>query len=161
MSQSNDTNQTNTGADVLAEVAGALKASTGEVRTRLVKALTERELVKRVELLDKALVKRGQLQNELNAIRPPGKKNFALVDGKMVEVQAVYTQEEVKKHNDELKQYNKKLKEATDKLANFDKTLEAAFGAGPDGTEKLTEAFTKLTKLVAGGGGEETEKSEE
>lgn len=161
MSQSNDTNQTNTGADVLAEVAGALKASTGEVRTRLVKALTERELVKRVELLDKALVKRGQLQNELNAIRPPGKKNFALVDGKMVEVQAVYTQEEVKKHNDELKQYNKKLKEATDKLANFDKTLEAAFGAGPDGTEKLTEAFAKLTKLVAGGGGEETEKSEE
>ena len=163
MSQSNDTNQTNTGTDVLAEVAGALRASTGEVRTRLVKALTERELVKRVDLLDKALVKRGQLQNELNAIRPPGKKNFALVDGNMVEVQAVYTPEEVKKHKEEHKQYTKKLKEATEKLSKFDKALEAAFGAGPDGTEKLTEAFAKLAKQVAGGGGESSdeEKTEE
>lgn len=166
MSQNNDTNQTSTGAGVLAEVASALRGSTGEVRTRLVKALTERELLKRVDLLDKALVKRGQLQNELNGIRPPGKKHFALVDGNMVEVQAVYTPEEVKKHKEEQKQYTKKLKEATDKLANFDKTLEAAFGAGPDGTEKLEGAFAKLAKLVAGGGGgsdggDDSEKSEE
>jgi hypothetical protein len=163
MSQSNDSNQTSTGANVLAEVADALKGSTGEVRTRLVRALTERELVKRVDLLDKALVKRGQLQNELNGVRPPGKKNFALVDGNMVEVQAVYTPEEVKKHKEELKAYTKKLKEATEKLAKFDKALEAAFGAGPDGSDKLTEAFAKLTKQVAGGdsGGEDSEKSEE
>jgi hypothetical protein len=118
-----------------------------------------------VDLLDKALVKRAQLQNELNAIRPPGKKNFALVDGQMVEVQAVYTPDEVKKHKEELKQYQKKHKEATEKLSKFDKALEAAFGAGPDGTEKLTEAFAKLTKQVAGGGGEsggdDSEKSEE
>ncbi len=160
MSQNSDTtNQPSTGASVLAEVADALKASPTEVRTRLVKALTERELAKRVDLLDKALVKRAQLQNELNAIRPPGKKNFALVDGQMVEVQAVYTQEEVKKHNEELKQYNKKLKEATEKLAKFDKTLEAAFGA--DGPDRLTDAFTKLGKLVAGGGSDDAEKSEE
>ncbi len=164
MSQNNDSNQTSTGAGVLAEVAAALQGSSGEVRGRLVKSLTERELVKRVDLLDKALVKRAQLQNELNGIRPPGKKGFALVDGKMVEVQAVYTPEEVKKHNEELKQYNKKLKEATEKLSKFDKTLESAFGAGPEGTEKLTEAFAKLAKQVAGGGGsdsDETEKTEE
>ncbi len=163
MSQNNDTNQTSTGASVLAEVADALKASTGETRTRLVRALTERELVKRVDLLDKALVKRGQLQNELNAIRPPSKKVFKLVDGKMQEVEALYTQDEVKKYNEETKQYNKKLKEATEKLSKFDKALEAAFGAGPDGTEKLTEAFAKLAKQVAGGGsdGDESEKSEE
>jgi len=162
MSQNNDSNQTSTGTGVLAEVASVLQGSTGEVRTRLVKALTERELVKRVDLLDKALVKRGQMQNELNGIRPPGKKNFALVDGNMVEVQAVYTPEEVKKHKEDMKQHAKKLKEATEKLANFDKTLEAAFGAGPDGTEKLDGAFAKLGKLVAGGGGgEESEKSEE
>jgi len=164
MSQNTESNQTSTGTGVLAEVASALQGSTGEVRGRLVKALTERELVKRVDLLDKALVKRGQLQNELNGIRPPGKKNFALVDGKMVEVQAVYTPDEVKKHTEETKQYTKKLKEATDKLANFDKTLEAAFGAGPDGVEKLDGAFAKLGKLVAGGGGDsggESEKTEE
>jgi hypothetical protein len=166
MSQSNDSNQTSTGAGVLAEVATALQGSTGEVRGRLVKALTERELVKRVDLLDKALVKRAQLQNELNGIRPPGKKNFALdANGNMVEVQAVYTPDEVKKHKEELKQYQKKLKEATEKLGKFDKALEAAFGAGPDGTEKLAEAFAKLTKQVAGGGGEssgeDSEKSEE
>jgi hypothetical protein len=116
-----------------------------------------------VDLLDKAIVKRGQLQNELNAVRPPGKKNFALVDGQMVEVQAVYTPDEVKKHKEEFKQYQKKLKEATEKLSKFDKSLEAAFGAGPDGTEKLTEAFAKLAKQVAGGGGDSSdeEKSEE
>lgn len=165
MSQSNDSNQTSTGAGVLAEVAAALQGSTGDVRGRLVKALTERELVKRVDLLDKALAKRAQLQNELNGIRPPGKKNFALVEGNMVEVQAVYTPEEVKKHKEEMKQHLKKHKEATEKLAKFDKALEAAFGAGPDGTEKLAEAFAKLTKQVAGGGdsggGEEAEKTEE
>jgi len=162
MSQNNEQNQTSTGASVLAEVADALKASPPDVRSRLVKVLTERELVKRVDLLDKALVKRGQLQNELNAIRPPGKKAFVLQeDGKMVEVQAVYTAEEKKKHEEEMKQFNKKLKEATDKLANFDKTLEAAFGGGPDGAEKLTEAFTKLAKQVAGGGSDSDSKSDE
>lgn len=165
MSQSNDSNQTSTGAGVLAEVASALQGSTGEVRTRLVKALTERELVKRVDLLDKALVKRAQLQTELNSIRPPSKKVFKLVDGKMQEVEAFYTQDEVKKFNEETKQHAKKLKEATEKLSKFDKALEAAFGAGPDGSEKLTDAFAKLTKQVAGGGGDssgdDSEKSEE
>ena len=163
MSQNNDSNQTNTGTNVLAEVADALKASTGDVRNRLVKALTERELVKRVDLLDKALVKRGQLQSELNAIRPPSKKSFKLVDGKMQEVEALYTQDEVKKFNEEIKQHAKKLKEATEKLSKFDKSLEAAFGAGPEGTEKLTEAFAKLAKQVSGGdsGGDDSDKSEE
>lgn len=161
MSQSNDTTNQSTGATVLAEVAAALGGSTGEVRTRLVKALTERELVKRVDCLDKALVKRAQLQSELNNIRPPGKKNFALVDGKMVEVQAVYTPEEVKKHTEETKQFNKKLKEAQEKLAKFDKLLETAFSGAP---EELEKAFAKLSKAVSGGGGdasEEAEKSDE
>lgn len=155
MSQNTDTNQS-TGASVLAEVAAALGASTGEVRGRLVKALTERELVKRVDLLDKALVKRAQLQNELNGIRPPGKKAHALVDGKMVEVQAVYTPEEVKKYNDELKAFNKKLKEAQEKLAKFDKLLETAFSGAP---EELDKAYAKLGKAVSGGGGGDAEES--
>lgn len=159
MSQNNDTNRS-TGASVLAEVAAALGASTGEVRGRLVKALTERELVKRVDLLDKALVKRAALANELNSIRPPGKKAHALVDGKMVEVQAVYTPEEVKKFNDEMKQYNKKLKEATEKLAKFDSTLESAFTGTT--AEELEKAYAKLGKAVSGGGGDESaEKTEE
>lgn len=160
MSQSNDTNQS-TGATVLAEVAAALGGSTGEVRTRLVRALTERELVKRVDLLDKALVKRAALQSELNNIRPPSKKSFALVDGKMVEVQAIYTPEEVKKHAEETKQHAKKLKEATEKLAKFDKLMESAFSGAP---EELEKAFAKLGKAVSGGGGgdaEESDKSEE
>jgi hypothetical protein len=161
MSQNNDTNQS-TGAGVLAAVANALQSSSSEVRTRLVSALTERELVKRVDLLDKALVKRAQLSNELNGIRPPSKKSFALVDGKMVEVQAVYTPEEVKKHAEETKQHAKKLKEATEKLAKFDKLLEWAFSGAP---EELEKAFAKLGKAVSGGGGgdasEDSDKSEE
>lgn len=158
MSQNNDTKQS-TGATVLAEVAAALGASAGDVRTRLVKALTERELVKRVDLLDKALVKRAQLANELRAIQPPGKKAFALVDGKMVEVQAVYSPDEKKKHDEDTKQYNKKLKEANEKLAKFDSLLETAFSGAP---EELEKAFAKLGKAVSGGGGgDDSEKSEE
>jgi hypothetical protein len=158
MSQNTDTNQS-TGATVLAEVAAALGASTGDVRTRLVKALTERELLKRVDMLDKALVKRAQLFNELNNMRAPAKKAFALVDGKMVEVQAVYTPEEKKKHDEDMKQHNKKVKEATEKLAKFDSVLETAFTGAP---EELEKAFAKLGKaLSGGGGGDESEKSEE
>lgn len=165
MSQSTESSPTNTATGVLAEVATALAGAAGETRSRLVKVLTERELVKRVDLLDKALVKRTQLQNELNAIRPPGKKAFALVDGQMKEVTAVYTPEEKKKFDDETKQYNKKLKEATEKLAKFEKLLEAAFVGDPADTESLTKAFAKLGKAVAGGGGEsagdDSDKSEE
>lgn len=161
MSQNSDSNNTSTGASVLAEVATQLQGASGEVRSRLVKALTERELVKRVDLLDKALVKRAQLNNEVNAIRPPGKKNFALVDGNMVEVQAVYTPEEVKKHKEDMKQYQKKLKEANEKLAKFDKVLETCFTGAP---EELEKAFAKLGKAVSGGGDtsqDDSEKSEE
>jgi hypothetical protein len=166
MSQSTESNQTSTATGVLAEVATALAGAAGETRSRLVKALTERELVKRVDLLDKALVKRGQLQNELNAIRPPGKKAFVLqADGKMVEAQAVYTAEEKKKFDEEMKQYNKKLKEATEKLAKFEKVLESALVGDPNDAEGLTKAFAKLGKMVAGGGGDaggdDSDKSEE
>jgi hypothetical protein len=130
-----------------------------------VRALTERELVKRVEVLDKAIVKRAALQNELNAIRPPGKKAFVLQsDGKMAEVQPVYTADEKKKYDEELKQYNKKLKEATEKLGNFDKLLESAFVGDPADSESLTKAFAKLGKVVQGGGdsgSNDSDKSEE
>jgi hypothetical protein len=159
MSQNTDTtSQTSTSEGVLAEVATALRGSVAEVRGRLVKSLTERELVKRVELLEKGLAKRTQLQSELNAIKPPVKKTFALVDGKMVEVQSFYTQEEVKKHESETKQYNKKLKEATEKLAKFEKLFDAALSGDP---ERLTESFAKLAKVVGGGAVDEEEKKEE
>jgi len=125
----------------------------------LVQALTERELAKRVDLLDKALNKRAQLQNELNSLRLPQKKLFKMVDGKMQEVEAVYTQEEVKKLEEEQKQFNKKVKEATEKLAKFDKVLESAFVGDPEDPESLAKAFTKLTKQVSGGG--DSDKSEE
>lgn len=163
MSQNTESNQTSTATDVLAEVATALRGAAGETRSRLVKALTERELVKRVDLLDKALVKRTQLQNELNGIRPPGKKAFALVDGQMKEVTAVYTAEEKKKFDEETKQYNKKLKEATEKLSKFEKLLEVAFVGDPNDAEALTKAYAKLGKAVAGGGdaGDDSDKSEE
>lgn len=160
MSQNTDTtNQTSTAGDVLAEVAGALKASAVEVRGRLTKKLVEKKLVSRVELLEKGLEKKAQLQNEVSAIRAPSKKTFALVDGKMVEVQATYTQEEVKKHNDETKAYNKKLKEATEKLNKFSNLLDSAL-AGSD-PEKLEETFTKLAKAVGGGNVDDEEKSED
>jgi len=103
----------------------------------------DRAVNKRVDLLDKALDKQSQLQNELNSIRLPVKKNFKLVDGQMVETEVVFSQEEVKKYNEDVKQHNKKVKEATEKLEKFNRALEAAFSG---------EGFEKLEKLVAGGG---------
>lgn len=145
--------------DLLTEVADALKASATEVRGRLSKKLVEKKLVVRVDLLEKGLDKKAQLQNELNAIKPPSKKTFALVDGKMVEVQATYTQEEVKKHNEETKAYNKKLKEATEKFNKFSNLLDTALaGADP---EKLEETYAKLAKAVGGGNLDDEKKEEE
>jgi hypothetical protein len=104
-------------------------------------------------MLDKALVKREQLNVEVRKIRPPGKKLFKLVDGQMQEVEAVFTPEEVKKFNEDTKQYNKLLKEATEKLQKFDAALESAFAG---------EGFDKLAKqLGGGGGGGDSDKSEE
>lgn len=142
MSQ-NEESKVSTSQGVLAEVADALKNSNGTVRTKLVHTLTERELVKRVDTLDKALVKRAQLQLELNKFRMPTKKVFKLVDGQMVEanVEITYSPEEAKKYNEEVKQFNKQLKEATEKLQKFDNALEKAFAG---------EGFDKLTGLVAG-----------
>ncbi len=143
MSQ-NEESKGNTGLTVLAEVADALTASAGEVRTRLVKTLTEREVSRRVDLLDKALVKRDQLQKEVYAVKAPGKKTYQVVDGKEVEVPSVYTQEELGKLKEETKQYNKKLAEATKKLADFDKLMEEAF------TAPTTKLFDRLAKECSG-----------
>jgi len=151
MSQNNES-KVSTGASVLAEVASALQGSAPQVRGRLVSVLTERELAKRVDLLDKALTKRASLQSELDSIRMPTKKVFHLVDGKMVEAQVTltYTPEEAKKYAEDLKAHNKKVKEATEKLAKFDKVLEAAFTGDENDPEALAKAFAKLGQLVAG-----------
>lgn len=151
MSQNENTNQS-TGTTVLAEVASALQGSTGDVRTRLVGMLTEREVTRRVDLLDKALTKRAALQQELNSLRMPEKKTFTLVDGKMVEstVPVAYTPEEAKKYAEDKKAFDKKVKEATDKLATFEKVLETAFVGDSSSPEALGRAFDKLGKLVSG-----------
>ena len=176
MSQNTDTsNQTSTGTtapaegataskvsaagDLLAEVAGALKGSAEAVRGAVVKTLVDKEKNNRVSTLLKGLDKKAQLQKEMDAIRPPSKKVFKLVDGKMQEVEATYTQDEVKKHNEETKQFNKKLKEATEKFNKFANLLDTALsGSDP---EKLEETFAKLAKAVGGGNVDDDEKKEE
>lgn len=149
---SQNSNTPSTGASVLAEVAAALQGSSPQVRSRLVAALTERELAKRVDLLDKALVKRAQLDQELRNLRMPEKKAFQLVDGAMKEVAAVvqYTPEEAKKYAEDLKAHNKKVKEATEKLAKFDSVLEAAFTGDATNPDALAKAFDKLSKQLSG-----------
>lgn len=146
-------------ADLLTEIAERLRASATDVQRRLANKLVEKQVLNRVDLLEKGLAKQEQLQGELKKIQPPSKKTFALVDGKMVEVQATYSQDEVKKHNEETKQYNKKLKEATEKLNKFNNVLNAALaGSEPD---KLVELYAKLAKAVGGGSVDEDEKKDE
>lgn len=131
MSQDEDI-KVNTGATVLAEVASVLKDSSGIVRSRLVSALTERELSKRVDMLDKALVKRRDLQRDVQKIKP--KKTFKIVDGQHVEVDAMYTE-------DEAKAFVKQTKDAREKLQKFDAALEKAFSG---------EDFDKLAQQLGG-----------
>jgi len=157
MSQ-NEESKKSTGMAVIAEVADALASSAPTVRSRLVSALTERELSRRVDLLDKALVKRDQLQKEVYMVKKPGKPNNKVLhaDGSVTETPATYTPEEYKKHEEDTKKYNKALKEAQEKLGKFDALLESAF------TEPSDKVFEKLEKQVKGGGGSnDSEKSED
>lgn len=132
MSQNSDSPQTPTGTTVLAEVADALKGASGAVKQRLVDALVERELVKRVDMLDKALLKRRDLARELAKIQP--KKTYKFVGPDQVEVESTYTAEEAK-------QFQKTLKDATEKVTKFDAALEAAFQGN---------GFDKLAQLLGG-----------
>jgi hypothetical protein len=114
-----------TSVTVLAEVVDALKASAPDVRKRLVTALTERELVKRVDLLDKGLAKLKELKKEADKIRP--KKMFD-ADGK--ELPGTFTGDEVKN-----------LKKAKENVTKLENVLEKAFAG---------QEFDKLAGLVAG-----------
>lgn len=116
---------------VSAEVADFLGKSQGAVREALVKSLTNREVARRVEALDKALVKRKELQKEIEKIRP--KKVFN-PDG--TEAAGTFTSEEFQS-----------LKKAKEKLAKFEGQLEKAFGGD-------ASAFDNLSK-----GGDQPEQS--
>ena len=126
---------------VLAEVASALDKMAEEARSRLRTTLIEREMTRRVDLLDKALVKRQQLFVEVKKLRP--QKLFKInEDGTSTEVDAPVTADEAKK-------FAKALKEAKEKLEKFDTLLEKAF-TNPD-----KDTFDKLGKQVAGKDSEE------
>lgn len=131
---------------VLAEVASALENSAGEVRALLVQTLTTREKSRRVDLLDKALVKRDQLQKEIYKLNgaKPGKAPLKQLgaDGTVTEIPAVYTPEEFKKYEAELKDYNKKVKEATERVDKFDSVLEECF------IVPTNKSFDKLAAMV-------------
>lgn len=148
MSQNTESNEkkASTGASVLAEVADALSASASDVRGLLVKTLTDREKARRVDLLDKALVKRDQLQREVYKVKAPGKPPVKVLqaDGTFVEQPATYTAEEAKKHGEEVKAYQKALKEANEKVEKFDALMEECF------TAPTTKAFDKLSNQIGG-----------
>ena len=108
---------------VSAEVADFLGKSQGTVRDALIQTLTSREISRRVELLDKALVKRKEMQKEIDKIKP--KKVFN-ADGS--EAAGTFTQEE----------FNS-LKKAKEKLVKFEKALESAFQGEASGFDALSK----------------------
>lgn len=135
MLQNNDSSQP-TGQTVIAEVADALASSAPNVRARLVSVRTERELAKRVEILDKALEVRHKLfietkKHKLKMLNVVGE------DGTVTKVPAPMTDEELKAHQ-------KAVKEANEKLAQFDENLAKAFDKAD------ADAFDKLEKACKG-----------
>ena len=107
------------------EVAAVLKDGNEHVKGKLRDLLVEREVSKRVDLLDKGMNKLRELKREVDKIRPPVVFNSAgeKMDGN-------YSKEDWQKKQ-----------QAQEKLAKLEKTLENAF-AGQD--------FDKLASLVAG-----------
>jgi hypothetical protein len=114
-----------TTSSVLAEVADALKASPEQVKSRVRDLLVEREVSKRVDLLDKGLAKLREFKNEINKVRPP--VSYTL-DGQKVEGNLSKADFET-------------LKKAREKLAKLEGALEKAFSG---------QEFDKLAGLVGG-----------
>lgn len=134
MSQNNDT-RGSTAGNVLAEVAEQLKTANDTVRTRLRDALVERELSKRVDLLDKGLAKLRELKREVDKVRPP--VSYTL-DGQKVEGNLDKATFET-------------LKKAREKVTKLEAALEKAFAG---------QEFDKLSNLVAGKEAPAEEQSE-
>ncbi len=122
-SDSKATSSTTT--SVLAEVADALKASPDAVKSRVRDLLVEREVSKRVELLDKGLAKLREFKNEVNKVRPP----------------VSYTADGTKVEGNFSKADFETLKKAKEKLAKLEGDLEKAFAG---------QEFDKLAGLVGG-----------
>lgn len=134
MSQNNDT-KASTSRTVLAEVAERLESSNETVRTRLRDALVERELGKRVDLLDKGLAKLRELKRDVDKIRPP----------------VSYTADGSKVEGNFDKATFETLKKAREKVAKLEAALEKAFQG---------QEFDKLSNLVAGKEAPAEEQSE-
>ena len=126
MSQNSDTKES-MHSTVVAEVASRLGSATDLVKGRLVDALVERELVKRVDLLDKGMAKLRELQREVNKVRP--KKIFDAETLKEVQVATLSAEEA------------KVLRAAREKVTKLETALEKAFAG---------QEFDKLASLVAG-----------
>lgn len=135
-----DNEKINTAQTVIVEVANALQTSGSDVKGKLVSLLVDREITRRVGILDKALVKHKQLISETKKVaNVPMTKTFTIVDGSPVESLTPTPMTEA-----EMKAFTKANKEAKEKLEKFEKTLDSAFNS------PTNEVFDKLDKLCAG-----------
>lgn len=124
MSQNSEVKDSTTN-NVLVAVADALNGSPNELQQRVKTLLVERELSKRVELLDKGMAKLRELKRELDKIRPP--VSYTL-DGTKVEGNFSKTEFE-------------SLKLAREKVSKLEAVLEKAWAG---------QEFDKLAGLVGG-----------
>jgi hypothetical protein len=124
MSQSEDTKMS-THQSVLAEVADVLKASPEVVRSRVKQVLVEREVAKRVDMLDKGLAKLREAKGEVNKIRPP----------------VSFTPDGIKVEGNFSKADFETLKKVKEKVAKLEGALEKAFAG---------QEFDKLSSLIGG-----------
>jgi hypothetical protein len=111
---------------VLAEVADRIKNGKDDVRARLVNVLVERELTSRVDLLDKALAKHGELTKAMKKIKPDV-ETFDATGAKLEQFSKAKFEEK---------------KKAEDQVTKLEAALELAFNGD----------FGKLKELVGKGG---------
>lgn len=118
-------NKKSAAATLQEEVADVLKNGAQHVKGKLRDLLVEREVSKRVELLDKGMNKLREARRELDKIRPP-----TVFNGAGEKMEGTFSKDEWQKKQ-----------QAKEKVEKLEKTLESAF-AGQD--------FDKLASLVAG-----------
>ena len=112
---------------VLSEVAEQLKNSAPAVQDQLKKVLVERELNKRVDILDKALTKLSELKRDVSKVKP----DVETFNEDGTKVSALFSKAKLEER--------KKAQEALDKLT---KLIEVALSPTPG------DAFSKLSEQI-------------
>lgn len=117
--------------ELLAEVAEKIDGSNSAVRGRVVEAMVEKTVAQRAELLEKSLVKLGDLRKELYKLGP----DAVTFEGPERVKREAYTKPQLDART-----------KAEENITKMETAIENALKGGKDTWKKLSEALDKVGK---------------